>query len=658
MSISFSNPDLKLIIFGGKGGTGKTTSAAASALHLHKLNPEKKILIMSIDPAHSLGDSLNMVIGNRIIPIMENVWGLEIDARRLYEDYLKKNGELIRRIMDRGTLFDEKDIEGFFVMSLPGLNEVMAIIKIANLLKTEEYDLIILDTAPTGHTLVFLSLPDYMEQFINILEMMEDRYHYILKALTGRDRRDRCDEFIASQRQDIKKVRKLLTNPVETEFVPVTSSELMSIREVEKLVQTLRRSKISVKSIVVNRIVEGGEKCPFCSDRRKEIERCMRQIEGKFEHYNLIKMPLFSHEIRGVKGLTEYARVLFGEEDYSFAPTEVKFLPEGFPLPEGKLSDLLEREKLDFVIFGGKGGVGKTTTAAANALYMAQHKPNKKILIFSTDPAPSLSDIFEQRIGGEVTKISGLNNLYAVEINGVQLLEDYNTQYQNEIDEAFGEPSGAGIRFDREILKALVSFSPPVFGEIMSLRKMMDLRKKGEYDLYIMDSAASGHLIRFLQLPHLVMDWLKTIFRLLLRCMGIARLDKTIERNLKLSKDIKNILRILSNSEKTEFVMVTIPEEMGVAEMEDLSYSIAELNIPSLHMIINMIVPLTGCSFCAVRRKNQQKYIGELMRRLEGQIIVSVPLFSHEVKGQENLSKLAEIMYEEQTIRKENLNMN
>jgi anion-transporting ArsA/GET3 family ATPase len=104
--------------------------------------------------------------------------------------------------------------------------------------------------------------------------------------------------------------------------------------------------------------------------------------------------------------------------------------------------------------------------------------------------------------------------------------------------------------------------------------------------------------------------------------------------------------------------MVTIPEEMGVAEMEDLSYSIAELNIPSLHMIINMIVPLTGCSFCAVRRKNQQKYIGELMRRLEGQIIVSVPLFSHEVKGQENLSKLAEIMYEEQTIRKENLNMN
>jgi len=244
MSAFLSNPNLRLIIFGGKGGSGKTTSAAATALHFHKLNPEKRILVMSTDPAHSLGDSFNITIGNKITAINGNVWGLEIDSNELLEEYKARHGEVIKKIADRGTYFDKEDIEDFFVQSLPGLDEVMSIVRIADLLKAREYDLIILDTAPTGHTMVLLSLPEQMEKWIHLMDMLMEKYRYVMRRMTGRYRRDECDEFIDSQMEDIRRVRQLLTDATTTEFVPVTIPEPMSIAEIAKAIETLKIPKI------------------------------------------------------------------------------------------------------------------------------------------------------------------------------------------------------------------------------------------------------------------------------------------------------------------------------------------------------------------------------------------------------------------------------
>lgn len=107
----------------------------------------------------------------------------------------------------------------------------------------------------------------------------------------------------------------------------------------------------------------------------------------------------------------------------------------------------------------------------------------------------------------------------------------------------------------------------------------------------------------------------------------------------------KNILDTLSNPQKTEFVMITIPEEMGVAEMQDLSSAIAHLKIPSSHAIINMISPPTRCEFCLEKRRDQQKYIDEIAKKLRGQTIIPIPLLPHNVSGLDSLKELAEIMY-------------
>jgi len=654
------NPGLKLILFGGKGGSGKTISSAATVLHLSKNKPEKKMLIISVDPAHSLGDSLNIIIGNEITHIVGNIWGYEIDADELLKKYKAEHGAIIKKIAERGTYFDKEDIENFFVMSLPGLDEVMAIIKIANILNSGEYDLIILDTAPTGHTTVFLSLPEKMEKWVEVADMMMEKHRYLAKGFTGKYVKDKCDEFLESQREDVSKVKKLLTDSRTTEFVPVTIPEPMSINEIERLIQFLGKAGIPVNSVIANRIImpvpiESGEdnKCPLCLPRRKEQEKYVKEIEEEFGSYNLVKIPLFPKEIRGIEDLTLYGEILFGENGYGkpyLAST--KTLSKISPLPEGGMENLLEKN-LKLIIFGGKGGVGKTSIASATALQLARHNREKKVLIFSTDPAHALSDSFNQHIGNESRKVrDGTDNLYALELDASQMLEDLKDEYRGDIEEAFNKftPSGIDIKFDKEVMEELITLSPPGLEELMALKKIIDLMKVDypdeHFGTFVMDSAASGHLFRFLETPDIVRDWLKTAFRLLLKYRGVIKLSRihSVETLLDLSRDVRKIEETLANPETTEFVMITIPEEMGVREMEDLSSALRNLKIPCSHTIINMITPLSDCDFCTAKREEQQKYIQSIETKVNGDVIY-VPLFPHELRGEESLTKLGEIMF-------------
>lgn len=657
------NPDLQFILFGGKGGSGKTTSAAAAALHLSKMKPQKKILVISIDPAHSLGDSFDLIIGNKITPIAGNVWGYEIDAQDLLKEYKAKNGAIIKKMAERGTFFDQEDIENFFVMSMPGLDEVMAIIKIANILNSREYDLIILDTAPTGHTTVFLSLPEKMLKWVEVADMMMEKHRYMTRRFVGKYLKDECDEFLESQKNDVSKVKKLLTDSETTEFVPVTIPEPMSIYEIERLVQLLENTRIPVNSVIANRIIMEDNKCPFCLARKKEQEKYVKEIEEKFACYNLLKMPLFPREIQGIEDLTWYGEILFGEDEpkpYSVRATLVVdqktgqrqalslHLSEIPSLPQGGMEDLLKKN-LKLIIFGGKGGVGKTSIACAAALQLARHNKEKKVLIFSTDPVHALSDSFDQQIGNEPRQVQdGTDNLYALELDASQMLANLKDGYRGDIAEVFDKFSSSGmdIKFDREVMEELIALTPPGLEELMALKKIIELMKTSGYDLFVMDSAASGHLLRFLETPDIVREWLKTVFRLLLKYKGVINLSKihSVESLLDLSRDVRKIQETLANPETTEFVMITIPEEMGIREMEDLSAALRDLKIPYSHNIINMIIPLADCNFCTAKRQEQQKYIQSIESKVNTGVIY-LPLFLHGVRGKESLNELAEIMF-------------
>lgn len=655
------NTNLNFLIFGGKGGSGKTTSACATALYLGQKYKDKKILVVSTDPAPSIGDSFGLEVGNKITQIEDNIWAQELDAQELMEDFRKKHSETTKTLVERGTYLSREDIEEFTSLSMPGMDEVMAVIKIAGLLQS--YDLIILDTAPTGHTKVLLSLPKAMRRWLRVGDMMMEKHRFLMRRIRGKYVKDEVDRFLANTRADVRRVENLLKNPKATEFVPVTIPESMSILETGGLVRDLKKMRIVVNTVITNRVMAEGE-CAFCRVRMKEIEKYLKMIEEKFKDYNLLKMPLFPEEIRGKDSLNEYARILFGEKKFNISFP--KTLPKFTEIPEGKMAEFLEKDS-DLIICGGKGGVGKTSVAASTAIALAKKYKDKKILVTTTDPAHALSNIFDQQIpmNSVPVPLQGMKNLDAVEIDAQKLLQEFKDKYKKEISEVFGKSlaSGVNVGYDRRVMEELMDLSPPGLEEIMALEKIMDLMKEDKYDIYILDSAASGHLLRFLELPNIVREWLKSIFKILLKYREIASVTGIKQDLVDFSKNVRKMQEVLFNSQKTEFLMIGIAEEMGIREMGDLAKSLEKLNVNFNNILLNYIYPVkyaeggasekqfnrvnspSHCSFCLTKRKNQEKYIELAKKQYPSKKMILVPFLPHDIRGTDSLNKLSKIIY-------------
>jgi len=636
---SFFSDDLKLIFFGGKGGVGKTTSAAATALHL--ANNGRKTLIFSTDPAHSLSDSFCIHIGNKITPLNNNLYGLEIDSRDLLNAFMKENEITIATIVDRGTYLDTDEILKILALALPGMDEYMAILKIGELMQEGDYDLFISDTAPTGHTLRLLSTPGLMEQWVNFLDKLEGKYRYITRTFRGSYKKDETDAFLEQMHKDLRRVLGIFTNR-RTEFVPVTIPEAMGVEETADLLSALHELRINVSSIVINRANFSVAECEFCAHREKNQERYIKEIFENWGHYDIIRMPVFPYEIIGIEKLNEFDEILTGKI-YEYKPIKAK-RPRRIKR-KTRMKELMSKE-LKMLVFGGKGGVGKTTMASASGLYMARRNPEKKILVFSTDPAHSLSDSFDLHIGNKITRIE--KNLYGLEIDPEEALTEFKTTYAKEINTAFDalvHDRATDLPFDRDIFQRLKELTPPGLDEIMALMKIVELMKSGEYDSIIIDTAPTGHAMRLLELPDIALDWFDAFGGIIRKYRGMISMLDTLRIVLEKKRDTKEMLKILRNEEETEFVVVTIPEAMSVFETENFISKLKRAELFSEHIIINGIIPIpaTKCSFCISQLKNQREYIQNLKE--QGYKITEIPLFEHEVRGIDMLADFGELIY-------------
>jgi arsenite-transporting ATPase len=294
------------------------------------------------------------------------------------------------------------------------------------------------------------------------------------------------------------------------------------------------------------------------------------------------------------------------------------------------------------VIFGGKGGVGKTTAAAAFALALAQAEPAKRVLVFSTDPAHSLSDSFDEQIGEQKTGVAGVANLDAMEIDPGTWFEELKQRYRSWTDELFASLSGGSrmeIKFDREAMRELVELTPPGIDEIAALGTISELLDQERYDTIVLDTAPTGHLIRFLELPEVALSWIRTFMKLLLKYQDVMRANQVAEELVALSKSIKKVLALLTDAERCEFVGVAIPEHMSLEETVDLAKALEKLKVPLKKLLINGVVPENTCKFCKSRRKMQQQVIGEFQAkfRRRGVEILVAPQQPLEIRGVKDL---------------------
>jgi arsenite-transporting ATPase len=306
-----------------------------------------------------------------------------------------------------------------------------------------------------------------------------------------------------------------------------------------------------------------------------------------------------------------------------------------------------EEIKKRIVIFGGKGGVGKTTAAAAYALAAARENSKRKLLVFSTDPAHSLSDSFAEEIGELKKGVAGFQNLDAMEIDPGKWFEELKQRYRLWTDDLFASLSGRSgmeIQFDREAMRELVELTPPGIDEIAALGTISELLDQDRYDSIILDTAPTGHLIRFLELPEVALSWIRTFMKLLLKYQTVVRATEVAEELVALSKSIKRVLALLKDPEMCEFVAVAIPETMSLEETVDLAKALEELGVPLRKLVINNVVPEDAakqCKFCRARRKAQLTVGKKFKTRLKEKPIqvVEAPQQPNEITGPAALLK-------------------
>ena len=637
--------DARYFFFGGKGGVGKTTAASATAIFLlNKLKRDQSILLFSTDPAHSLSDSLDIKIGNKLVEVKQlrgaRLVAYEMDASLALGRFREAHGKVLAEIAERGTLLDEEDINELLSLSLPGLDEVMSLFELSELDRGGQYAHIVVDTAPSGHTSRLLRLPEVFDRMVKALDLMGDKHRYIVAHFARRRPvADEVDLFLRDLSQRIESVRQLLHNAEQTRFALVTIPEAMSVRETERYLELLREQGVPVRDLIVNRVEEEHDDCEYCRARVRSQRPWIKEIASTFRDLRLHYVPLQPKEVRGIDDLKRIGKLIWADE---VKPRMTRILNPDLKSVSSAVKSSFPLVARKIVIFGGKGGVGKTTAAAAYALALAKSDRKQKLLIFSTDPAHSLSDSFDEEIGESKSGVAGNENLDAMEIDPGKWFEELKQRYRSWTDELFASLSGGSrmeIKFDKEAMRELVELTPPGIDEIAALGTISDLLDLERYHTLILDTAPTGHLIRFLELPQVALSWIRTFMKLLLKYQNIMRANQVAEELVALSKSIKKVIALLTDAERCEFVGVAIPERMSLEETMDLAKSLEKLNVPLRKLLINGVAPDDACAFCKSRRKAHDHVIAEFekrFRRRSVEIFVA-PQQPHEIRGAADL---------------------
>jgi arsenite-transporting ATPase len=636
---------LRFVFFGGKGGVGKTTAAAASALFQARRSPDERFLVVSTDPAHSLGDSFDQAIRGEVTPIagVDNLFALELDAQALLDRFRAEHGEVLGKVAYRGTFLDEDDIGRFLNLALPGMEEIMAIIEVMDLVNADDFDLVVVDTAPTEHTLRMLELPEEMKLWIETLESMQQKHRYIVSTLVGRYRPDDVDAFLTRMNRDLNRVQRLFRDGRITEFVAVTIPEEMCVLETERLVQRLRGRRVPIEHLIINRVAPVGQACAQCEPEQRAQAASLQCLRDSLGDLTLWEVPLLPYEVRGLQRLEEYSQFLVGGEPRLIRPE----LGPQEPVPAG--AGGLEPPSTRLVLFGGKGGVGKTTASAATAVHMAERASGLRFLVISTDPSHSLADSFDQAIGREITAISGYNNLYAWELDTHGLLEEYKEEQRaaarDFLDAARGRSRNARVRFDFEILDQVLDLAPPGLDEMLALIEVVKAAQGGEFDVVILDTAPTGHLLRFLGNPQPVREWYLTLARMTIKYQEMFRIDRLGALVARLARQIREVRAWLTDPANAEFIAVTIPEAMAVKETGRLLSSLAALDISCRQVLVNMIVPAGHCPLCTARREQGERYFRDFKVRFPAYRVAQAMRQPRPVRGLDALAVFGRAIY-------------
>jgi arsenite/tail-anchored protein-transporting ATPase len=639
-----------LSFFIGKGGVGKTTVSAAYAVREALRHPRRKVLLISTDPAHSLGDVFQRKLPAKAtrmkLPRAGHLDAWQIDAAAQFDKFLKPYRKLVLDLLENGTMFSRAEIEPLLDTTMPGMAEISGLLAIHEMLQAGRYDRIVVDTAPLGHTLRLFELPQHFRQFLNFLDLAGSRDQWLAQRFGGGGQIS--STFIADWDRMASDLIAALTGP-SSELVLVTSAETFSLNESLRAKAELEASGLTIRSIVLNRVVSHTTKCSACEPRIKRTHTAQAFLKRSFPRIPIRLAEDPGHPILGATMLARFAAHAFDGKALPRTPRParakaLKLKPTTWP-PVGS--------PLAFTL--GKGGVGKTTISASLAFHERVARPKTAVTVCSTDPAPSLDDVFLAVIGPQPRSVLGDKSFHALEFDSSAEFRGWASRMKDKIDSAFSGSSAGGVHldltFDRQVFTALLDIVPPGVDEIFAIFRILDLLNQHPGTV-IIDMAPTGHALELLRTPERMLQWTRLLLKSLAahRTLPLAQ-DAAVEIAT-LGQRLRELSRRMQESKSTRLFCVTLPEPMAVSETERLLAELDGMNAPARGLFVNRISPrLLGgdggnCPRCASAANWQAAQLQVLASRSPRRPLYLVEDFGDQVAGRRALRSFTQRLWQ------------
>ncbi len=543
-----SRASTRFVFVLGKGGVGKTTTAGALALAL--ADQAQPTHLISTDPAHSLGDLFqqDLTSGQTITSRCAAALVLEEFAARAYADrFFRELRAPLSELIERGTYLDADDAASFLDLSIPGIDEVMSVLRIVEL-HDGAAGRIIVDTAPTGHALRLIDAATTIDSWVNAGRAMAEKASAVAVAMVGRRMPLQAELLLDGWRAKVQRFDEQVLRAASA--VIVTTAGDVVAAETQRL-----RADIAERGLRLAAVVSTGsaaEESDFAVESMSELIGCAALRAWRSHIYVAAQLP-----------------------------AAARTPAQSVPAQTAAVAAWLNALPLKLLWVAGKGGVGKSTCAAAIATTIAA---NRKVCIVSTDPAGSLSEVFDVAVGTPPIEVHP--GLYARQIDAAAEFERMRTQYRDAVEVVFQSIGlDQSARLDRRVVEALWDFAPPGLDEIIALIEILE--HAPEFDAVIVDSAPTGHFLRLIEMPEIALDWVHALMRLLVKYGALASLDALGHDLLAFAKRLRQLKLDLSASGTAGVILVTLAEPMVEAETARLAARLRRAGVPIAATILN-----------------------------------------------------------------------
>ncbi len=402
----------KFVFYSGKGGVGKTSMACTTGVHYADMG--LKTLLVTTDPAANLSDVFHQEIGHKITQIhgVDNLFGMEIDSNEATREYKERSLAPLRELFDEEfvKVADEQ-------LSGPCTEEMASFDKFIDYMDQDEYDVVVFDTAPTGHTIRLLELPVDWSKHIDDASKGSGQTCMGPVAL--------IQDSKAKYDMAIEKLR----NPSVTEFIFVMQADEASYNETKRSIDEIETLGIKTTGVIVNGLIPKEEALGPFFKRKYELQQdYLKRVKAELKNVSIKTMDLFSEEVKGTvmfRRCRENSLILHNETENLW---NRKINGEPVIPINGQQRN---------IFFSGKGGVGKTSIACVTSVYTA--RKGYKTLLVTTDPAAHIGQVLDRPVTDQVGPIEGLDNLYAVKIDPKVASEAYKASVLSDARKKFNE---------------------------------------------------------------------------------------------------------------------------------------------------------------------------------------------------------------------------